>query len=172
MEKETSQERVFLLWQYQRAKKAYEKYEQRIADLKGFIELAEAELKKQESGGNAWIWLLQHGLYAGNERLPRRLFWSCRCRSPVWDKGKRKKEQAEREWKEAERQNRIEEKAADLPDWKEEFRNAGIPAKRMLLSSLICGIQVKEEEIRICFKVCQGSAIHGTDGFGVPEPGL
>jgi Site-specific recombinases, DNA invertase Pin homologs len=86
--------------------------------------------------------------------------------------GKRKKEQAEREWKEAERQNRIEEKAADLPDWKEEFRNAGIPAKRMLLSSLICGIQVKEEEIRICFKVCQGSAIHGTDGFGVPEPGL
>lgn len=53
MEKETSQERVFLLWQYQRAKKAYEKYEQRIADLKGFIELAEAELKKQESGGNA-----------------------------------------------------------------------------------------------------------------------
>lgn len=46
MEKETSQERVFLLWQYQRAKKAYEKYEQRITDLKGFIELAEAELKK------------------------------------------------------------------------------------------------------------------------------
>ena len=35
------------------AEKAYEKYEQRIADLKGFIELAEAELKKQESGGNA-----------------------------------------------------------------------------------------------------------------------
>lgn len=53
MEKETSQERVFLLWKYQKAKKAYEKYEQRIADLKGFIELAEAELGKQESGGNA-----------------------------------------------------------------------------------------------------------------------
>ena len=47
--KSESQERVFLLWQYQKAKKAYEAYERRINDLKGFIELAEKELKKRES---------------------------------------------------------------------------------------------------------------------------
>lgn len=47
--KSESQERVFLLWQYQKAKKAHEAYERRINDLKGFIELAEKELKKRES---------------------------------------------------------------------------------------------------------------------------
>lgn len=47
MEKETAQERVFLLWQFQRAKKAYEKYEQRVSDLKRFIELAEEEMEKE-----------------------------------------------------------------------------------------------------------------------------
>lgn len=51
--KKTAQERTFLLWQYQKAEKAYKAYENRIADLKGFIELAEAELGKQESGDNA-----------------------------------------------------------------------------------------------------------------------
>lgn len=51
--KKDAQERIFLLWQFQKAKKAHEAYEQRIADLKGFIELAEETLKEQESGGNA-----------------------------------------------------------------------------------------------------------------------
>lgn len=44
--KKTAQERVFLLWQFQKAEKAYKAYEQRIEDLKEFIELAESELKK------------------------------------------------------------------------------------------------------------------------------
>ena len=51
--KKDAQERLFLLWQFQKAKKAHEAYEQRIADLKGFIELAEETLKEQESGNNA-----------------------------------------------------------------------------------------------------------------------
>lgn len=51
--KKDAQERLFLLWQFQKAKKAHEAYEQRIADLKGFIELAEETLKEQESGDNA-----------------------------------------------------------------------------------------------------------------------
>ena len=49
--KKDAQERMFLLWQFQKAKKAHEAYEQRIADLKSFIELAEAEMKKQEGNG-------------------------------------------------------------------------------------------------------------------------
>lgn len=51
--KKDAQERVFLLWQFQKAKKAHEAYEQRIADLKEFIEIAEKTLKEQESGDNA-----------------------------------------------------------------------------------------------------------------------
>ena len=31
--KKTAQERVFLLWQYQKAEKAHKAYEQRVADL-------------------------------------------------------------------------------------------------------------------------------------------
>ncbi len=49
--KKYAQERLFLLWQFQKAKKAHEAYEQRIADLKGFIELAEVEMKKREGNG-------------------------------------------------------------------------------------------------------------------------
>ena len=45
--KTSSQERVFLLWQFERAKKAYERYEQRIADLIDFIGLGKEELKNQ-----------------------------------------------------------------------------------------------------------------------------
>ena len=86
--------------------------------------------------------------------------------------GIRKEEQAKRKWKEMERQNGIGEKETVLPDWKEEFQNADIRVKRMLLSSLICGIRVKEGEIRIRFKVCQGNPVHGMDGFGVPESPL
>ena len=49
--KKDAQETMFLLWQFQKAKKAHEAYEQRIADLKSFIELAEAEMKKWEGNG-------------------------------------------------------------------------------------------------------------------------
>lgn len=46
-ERQGSQERVFLLWQYERAKKAYEKYEERIKDVLDFVGLAKRELEKQ-----------------------------------------------------------------------------------------------------------------------------
>ena len=51
--KKDAQERLFLLWQFQKAKKAHKAYELRIADLKAFIEIAEKSLKEQESGDNA-----------------------------------------------------------------------------------------------------------------------
>ncbi len=66
----------------------------------------------------------------------------------------KKEEQTEKEWKEMELQSSIREaQAAVLPDWKEEFHNAGIPVKRMLLSSMVSRILVKEGEIRIAFKI-------------------
>ena len=50
-EKESSQERVFLLWQYERAKKAYEKYEERIKDIEDFVDIAKKELEKTGGKG-------------------------------------------------------------------------------------------------------------------------
>ena len=52
--KQGSQERVFLTWQYERAKKALDTYNRRIEDLKSFIPLAKEELerKKQEAAGH------------------------------------------------------------------------------------------------------------------------
>lgn len=52
--KQGSQERVFLMWQYERAKKALDTYNRRIEDLKSFIPLAKEELerKKQEAAGH------------------------------------------------------------------------------------------------------------------------
>lgn len=52
--KRGSQEHVFLMWQYGRAKKELDKYNQRIEDLKSFIPLAREELerKKQEVAGH------------------------------------------------------------------------------------------------------------------------
>lgn len=44
--KQGGQEGVFLLWQYERAKKALDTYNRRIADLKDFIEAAKRELEK------------------------------------------------------------------------------------------------------------------------------
>lgn len=46
--KQGGQERVFLLWQYERAKKALNTYNRRIEDLKDFIEVAKQELEKKE----------------------------------------------------------------------------------------------------------------------------
>lgn len=45
--KRKSKDREFLKWQYEKAKKAYEAYERRIEDLKGFIELAKEEIDKE-----------------------------------------------------------------------------------------------------------------------------
>ena len=52
--KQGSQEQLFLIWQYGRAKKALDTYNRRIEDLKSFIPLAKEELerKKQEAAGN------------------------------------------------------------------------------------------------------------------------
>ena len=44
-----SQERVFLQWQFEKAKKARDTYEKRIEDLQGFIRLAEKELAGKEN---------------------------------------------------------------------------------------------------------------------------
>ena len=46
--KQGSQEQLFLMWQYERAKKALETYNRRVADLKDFIPLAKEELKRKE----------------------------------------------------------------------------------------------------------------------------
>lgn len=46
-QKEDSEERTFLRWQYERAKKAHENYERRIKDLQGFIKLGTEELEKR-----------------------------------------------------------------------------------------------------------------------------
>ena len=40
-----------------------------------------------------------------------------------------------------------------IPNWKEEFANADIPTQKMLLSSLIDRIEVKDMDIRIKFKI-------------------
>ena len=47
-QKEESEERNFLKWQYEKAKKAYETYERRIDDLQGFIRLGTEELERRE----------------------------------------------------------------------------------------------------------------------------
>lgn len=54
--KTTAAQRKHLRWAYEKAKKEYETYEQRITDLSDFIYTAEKEIerqRKQESGGNA-----------------------------------------------------------------------------------------------------------------------
>lgn len=46
--KENAKERLYLLWQYERAKRARDSYERRISDLKRFIPLAEEKLAETE----------------------------------------------------------------------------------------------------------------------------
>ena len=46
--KQGGQEGLFLLWQYERAKKALNTHNRRIEDLKDFIEVAKRELEKKE----------------------------------------------------------------------------------------------------------------------------
>jgi len=47
-EKSGSQHWLFLKWQYDNAKKAFDSYNRRIKDLNDFIKLGEEELKKRE----------------------------------------------------------------------------------------------------------------------------
>lgn len=47
----------------------------------------------------------------------------------------------------------LEQFISVIPNWKEEFRNADVPTKQMLLSSLIDRIIVKNESINIKFKI-------------------
>lgn len=47
-DKKESNKRIYLLWNYEKAKKEHEKWEKRIIDLEEFIELAENELRKNE----------------------------------------------------------------------------------------------------------------------------
>lgn len=52
-QKEGSREQEFLTWQYERAKKAIQKYNERINDLKSFIELAEKKMQEEKEAGSA-----------------------------------------------------------------------------------------------------------------------
>lgn len=47
-QKEESEERNFLKWQHEKAKKAYETYERRIDDLQRFIRVGTEELERRE----------------------------------------------------------------------------------------------------------------------------
>lgn len=67
----------------------------------------------------------------------------------------------------------LEEFISIIPNWKQEFADADIATKRMLLSSLIDRIEVKDMDIRIKFKIRLEDLIdfdkhHETIGFGVP----
>lgn len=52
-QKEGSREQEFLTWQYERAKKAIQKYNERINDLRSFIELAEKKMQEEKEAGSA-----------------------------------------------------------------------------------------------------------------------
>lgn len=51
--KQGSKKQEFLTWQYQKAKKELETFNQRIADLTDFIRLAEEKLKEQNTESGA-----------------------------------------------------------------------------------------------------------------------
>lgn len=53
-EKEGTTQWLFLKWQYDNARKAFEKYNRRLEDLKDFIKLAKEELAKREEGSRTW----------------------------------------------------------------------------------------------------------------------
>ncbi len=55
------------------------------------------------------------------------------------------------------------------PDWREVFKTADIPTKKMLLSSLIERIDVKGEDIDIKFRIRIDDFISGSDGEGLHE---
>lgn len=71
----------------------------------------------------------------------------------------------------------LEEFISIIPNWKQEFIDADIATKRMLLSSLIDRIEVKDMDIRIKFKIRLEDFIdpkkhHETIGYSVPRQRL
>ena len=80
--------------------------------------------------------------------------------SIIKEKEQELKDQAEKE-KEIDRkikesklqESELENFISAIPNWKEEFRNADVPAKQMLLSSLIDRIIVTRDNINIKFKI-------------------
>lgn len=56
MQKCTTTQWLFLKWQYDNARKAFEKYNRRLEDLKDFIKLAKEELaKREEAAGHVLL---------------------------------------------------------------------------------------------------------------------
>jgi len=57
------------------------------------------------------------------------------------------------------------------PNWKEEFKNADVPTKQMLLSTIIDRIDVKDADIHIKFKIrLDSDIILESSDVGVPKP--
>ena len=63
--------------------------------------------------------------------------------------------------------NEMKKFVEQLPNWKEEFRNADIATKHMILASLIDRIEVKDNDIKIKFKIRLENFLPETDGFDV-----
>ena len=57
-----------------------------------------------------------------------------------------------------------------LPNWKKEFHNADIATKHMILASLIDRIEVKDNDIKIKFKIRLENFLPETVGSPTPEP--
>lgn len=76
--------------------------------------------------------------------------------------------QIQKKWKQAELIDMdLKSFIAKVPNWKEEFRDADMPTKRMLLASLLDRIEVKAGDIRIKFKIrMKDSLIPETIGSG------
>ena len=51
-DKKGSQQQLFLKWQYENAKKAFDTFNKRVDDLEGFIRLGKQELKRREEAGS------------------------------------------------------------------------------------------------------------------------
>jgi hypothetical protein len=71
-EKEGTTQWLFLKWQYDNARKAFEKYNRRLEDLKDFIKLAKEELAKREEAAG-------HGRDNTNRGKKRRCRTSLHC---------------------------------------------------------------------------------------------
>lgn len=67
-EKEGTTQWLFLKWQYDNARKAFEKYNRRLEDLKDFIKLAKKNLQKR---GGSRTWARQYKSLNCSEGLGR-----------------------------------------------------------------------------------------------------
>ena len=71
-EKEGTTQWLFLKWQYDNARKAFENYNRRLEDLKDFIKLAKEELAKREEAAG-------HERDNTNSRIVRRDWFASMC---------------------------------------------------------------------------------------------